>query len=83
MSAGGDFLGVGFLVGGLVLLGSLECLLSLGLVGGSSLFSQLLEGGGEFGVSLLFLLESLGLGRRYFLSWHLHHKIIKYYNILY
>ena len=61
---------------------SLECLLFFGLVGCPSLFSQLLEGGCELGVSLLFLLQSFGLGWRYFLSWHLHHKIIKYYNIL-
>jgi hypothetical protein len=82
LSAGGDLVGVGLLVGGLVLLRSLECLFSLGLVGSPPLFSQLLEGGCLFSISLFFLLLSFGLGWHNFLSWHLHHKIIKYYNIV-
>ena len=82
MSAGGDLFRVSFLVGGLVLLRPLKCLFSLGLVGSPSLFSQLLEGGCEFSISLFFLLLSFGLGWHNFFSWHLHHKIIKYYNIV-
>jgi hypothetical protein len=82
LSAGGDLVRVGLLVGGLVLLRFLEGLLSLGLVGSPSLFSQLLEGRCELSISLFFLLQSLRLGWHNSLSWHLHHKIIKYYNIV-
>lgn len=75
MSASSDLVSVGLLVGGLVLLGSLERLLPAGLVGRSPLLPELLEGSCELAVPLFFLLESFGLGRHNLLSCH-HHKII-------
>ena len=75
MSAGGDLGGAGGLVGGLLVLGALEGGGAAGFVERPPLLSQLLEGGRDLHVSLLFLPEAFGLGGHHFLSSHLNHKL--------
>lgn len=64
------FVGGGFLEVGSVLLDSFQQCLSLGLVISPPLLSLLLESGGDFEISLLFLLESFGLGRDFPFGLH-------------
>jgi hypothetical protein len=60
LPSSGDFSLVGGLVGGLVLLGTLEYCSSLLLVFSPALLAELLEGSGDLGLSLLLLLQALG-----------------------